>query len=388
MNRYLFDFAISSLFIAKKKNLFIFFILSMLVFLVASVVFTEKSLRYEVIDAAKAMPDIIVQKRIGGRHENIDLNLLYKLVEIEGVQRAVPRIWGLYRFQKGDVDFAVIGIDGIDYDYTQKLSEVADIFDRNISKGIVVGSGVRKILQKNYYKDYMTFLRPDAKVKKLKIVGEFSSKNTLFSNDVIVTSIQNAREIFGVSKNKATDIALFVPNPDEVQNIALKITMIDPMLHVKTKRETIAEYESMFDYESGFFFVLFLVSVFTFFMIVSDRLSALTSGEKKEISILKAIGWSIQDIVKEKFIESFIVASGAYFLGIVIALIYVFIFGAPGIEAIFSGSFALKPSVELRYHIEAKEYLFIFLISVVFYLLSVIIPAWRVAVKDVDEVLR
>ena len=360
----------------------------MLVFLVASVVFTEKSLRYEVIDAAKAMPDIIVQKRIGGRHENIDLNLLYKLVEIEGVQRAVPRIWGLYRFQKGDVDFAVIGIDGIDYDYTQKLSEVADIFDRNISKGIVVGSGVRKILQKNYYKDYMTFLRPDAKVKKLKIVGEFSSKNTLFSNDVIVTSIQNAREIFGVSKNKATDIALFVPNPDEVQNIALKITMIDPMLHVKTKRETIAEYESMFDYESGFFFVLFLVSVFTFFMIVSDRLSALTSGEKKEISILKAIGWSIQDIVKEKFIESFIVASGAYFLGIVIALIYVFIFGAPGIEAIFSGSFALKPSVELRYHIEAKEYLFIFLISVVFYLLSVIIPAWRVAVKDVDEVLR
>ena len=388
MNRYLLDFALSSLFIAKKKNLFIFFILSLLVFLVSSVVFTDRALRYEIVNAAKEMPDIIVQKRIGGRLENIDLDIIYKLIEIDGVQRAIPRIWGLYRFEKGGVDFAVIGLDGIDYDYVQKLSSVAKLYEQNLSKGIVVGSGVKKLLEKNYYKDYFNFLLPNAQVEKLNIVGVFTSKSALFSNDVILMSIQNARKIFHIQKGHATDIALFVPNPNEIRNIEQKIQMIDPTLKTISKEAVIGRYESMFDYENGFFFILFLIALFTFFMIVSDRLSALTSGERKEVAILKAIGWSIQDIIKEKFIESFIVASGAYFLGITLSLVYVFIFDAPGLEMVFLGDFSLRPPLNLHYHGELKEYLFVFLMSVSFYLLSVVIPAWRVAVKDVDEVLR
>ena len=55
---------------------------------------------------------------------------------------------------------------------------------------------------------------------------------------------------------------------------------------------------------------------------------------------------------------------------------------------IFSGSFPLRPQLEFSYHVELREYLFIFLMSVPFYLFAVIVPAWRAAVKDVDEVLR
>ncbi len=388
MNRYLFDFAISSLFIAKKKNLFIFFMLSTLVFLVASVVFIDTSLRYEVVNAAKSMPEIIVQKRIGQRLRDIDIDTVYKLIEIKGVQRALPRIWGLYRFQKGSVDFAVIALDGIDYDYTQELQKVSKLYGKRLAKGIVVGSGVKQFLEKNYYTKYCNFLLPDGKVKKLDIVGEFDSKSALFSNDVILMSAQNARELFGMKRNYASDIALFIPNPDEVRSIALKIPQIDPTLRAVTKTELISRYESMFDYKSGFFFVLFLLAAFTFFMIVSDRLASLSSAEKKEVAILKAIGWSIQDIVKEKFIESFIVASGAFFLGIVLSLVYVFVLGAPFMSEIFSGSFPLRPQLEFSYHVELREYLFIFLMSVPFYLFAVIVPAWRAAVKDVDEVLR
>ena len=362
--------------------------LTLLIFLSSSVLFISSSLKKEMIEAADKVPQIIVQKRVGGRMQNIKTDKILPLVSIEGVERVVPRIWGLYRFDRLGVSFSIVGIDRFDYDYLDELRKAAKILQKDSKNGMVVGQGVYDALQKSYYQSYFNFLLPDGGIKRVNIVGVFDAKNRLLSNDMILLSTQNAREILGIKKEYATDLALYVPNPDEVATIVAKIELLDPTLDVITQESIKKGYEQMFDLKSGLFLLLFIMALLTFFMIVSDRLSALGSQEKKEIAILKAIGWSVRDVLREKFLESFFIASMAYFLGIALSLVYVFGLHAPLLADLFTGSSAIHPPLELSYHVESSTYLLLFLVTVPVYLAAVIVPAWRVAVSDVDEVIR
>ena len=335
MNRYFLDFTISSLLIHKKRNFFILLMLTLLIFLSSSVFFVSSSLKKELIEAADEVPQIIVQKRVGGRMQDIKTDKILPLVSIEGVERVVPRIWGLYRFDRLGVSFSIVGIDRFDYDYLDELRSAAKLLENDPKNGMVVGQGVYDALQKSYYKSYFNFLLPSGGIKRVHIVGVFDAKNRLLSNDMILLSTQNAREILGIKKEYATDLALYVPNPDEVATIAAKIRLLDPTLYVITQEGIKRGYAQMFDLKSGLFLLLFIMALLTFFMIVSDRLSAVGSQEKKEIAILKAIGWSVRDVLREKFLESFFIASMAYFLGIALSLIYVFGLHAPLLADLF-----------------------------------------------------
>ena len=46
--------------------------------------------------------------------------------------------------------------------------------------------------------------------------------------------------------------------------------------------------------------------IFTFILVLYQRYSMISSNDKREIGILKAVGWSIKDIIKLKIIENFI----------------------------------------------------------------------------------
>jgi putative ABC transport system permease protein len=79
----------------------------------------------------------------------------------------------------------------------------------------------------------------------------------------------------------------------------------------------------------------------------------ISSRDKKEIGILKAVGWSIKDIIKLKIIENFIVSFMAFIIGCIFAYIFVFILNAPILKNIFIGfsniqnDFILNANVEI-----------------------------------------
>ena len=111
-----------------------------------------------------------------------------------------------------------------------------------------------------------------------------------------------------MDEDKATDIVVKVANPEEIFTVASKIKLLYPDTRVITNKELEISYQNIFDYKGGLFLALFVVSIFTFFIIIYDKASGLTSEEKKEIGILKAIGWQVEDVLKEKFYESFIIS--------------------------------------------------------------------------------
>jgi len=384
-------FAISSILRRGVKSFFTLFIFTSLIFLLSSILFISNSIKAELGFTLKSLPEITIQKLQAGRHTNIGINRIDKLLEFHGVVSAIPRTWGYYYFEKAGVNFSVVGIDSFDKQYKNSFeSFVEDVDFDELSKNssMIVGVGVKKALNDNYYKDYFNFVKPDGELQKVTIASTFKSSTSLESNDIILMPRDMVLDIFGMNENEATDIVLSVANPEEIPTIIEKIRNLYPDTRVITQNDLRVSYQNIFDYKSGMFLALFIISAFTFFMIVYDKASGLSSEEKKEIGILKAIGWKIDDILKEKFYEAFIISFLAFLSAIILALFFVYTLEAPLIKDIFIGYSRLKPTFDLPFVFDFQTVFLLFFLTIPLYLAAIIIPSWRVASMDADEVMR
>jgi len=339
----------------------------------------------------KSLPDIIVQKMKAGRQYDIEIDRISEILQIESVENVTERVWGYYYFQKAGVNFSVVGLKEFDSNYKKefdKLSQSLDFTKLTDKPSMIVGNGVKKILTQNYYKNYFNFIKPDGNFKRVYLQGVFKGDNEFETNDIILLDESIAREIFGMDEDKATDIVVKVANPLEISTVANKIKLLYPDTRVITKNDLLVSYQNIFDYKSGIFLALFVIAIFTFFIIVYDKTSGLSSEEKREIGILKALGWKIDDILIEKFYEAGIISITAFLTGLLFALFYVYILNAPLIRDIFTGYSVLKPSFKLPFFFDFQTLALIFFTTVPIYIAACIIPSWRAATLEADEVIR
>ena len=390
INFYLIEYAINAILRQKAKSFFIVFVFTLLTFLLTSVFFITTSLKYELDATVDSLPQIIVQKIKAGRHYDIDEDMLDSLLEIEGVEDGVARVWGYYYFANAGVNFSVVGLDEYEKQYKKSFEKIVKKIElqKDDKSFMVVGKGVQKTMNKSYYKEYFNFIKPDGTLKKVYLGGVFDADTELESNDVIVMSKESVREIFDMDEDKATDIVLKVANPKEVPTIVSKIKSIYPDTRIITSDDLKVSYQNIFDYKSGIFLALFIVSLFTFFIIIYDKSSGLSSEEKREIGILKAIGWRVDDVLKEKFYESFIISFFAYTLGVGLAFVFVYMFDAPLLQNVFVGYSQLKTDFELPFVFDIQTLFLVFFLSVPIYVGATIIPSWKVATLEADEVIR
>lgn len=391
INLYLIEYAINALFRNRSKNIFILVVFTLLTTLLTSVFLITGSIKYELHSTVDALPQITVQKIKAGRHYDIDSSIADEIIGIAGVSEAVPRVWGYYYFENAGVNFSLVGIEQYEQQYKKSFNQVVKKFDfdeLNSKNQMVVGVGVKNIMNASYYNDYFNFIKPDGSFKKITLAGVFESEIQLESNDMILMAKETVREIFDIAESKATDIVVKIPNPEEITTIASKIKLMYPDTRVISSNDLKVSYQNIFDYKSGVFLALFIVALFTFFMIIYDKASGLSSEEKREIGILKAIGWRVDDVLKEKFYESFILSFLAYTIGILLAFGFVYLFQAPLLREIFVGYSQLKTSFELPFIFDIQTLFLVFFLSVPIYIAATIIPSWRAATLEVEEVIR
>ena len=386
INLYLVEYALNSILRQKGKNFFILFIFAILTFLLSSVFFISNSIKYELNTTVESLPQITVQNLKAGKAYDIDISVLDDIIAITGVQDANARVWGYYYFDNAGVNFTIVGIDKYENQYKNSFTKAASKLTHNTS--MIVGLGVKKVMDENYYNNYFNFIKPDGTIKKISLIGTFDADTQLESNDVIVMTKEDAREIFDLSDEKATDIVVTVANPEEIPTIKEKIQLLYPNTRILTNEDLKVSYQNIFDYKSGIFLALFIISLFTFFMIVYDKASGLTSEEKKDIGILKSLGWTIDDVLKEKFYEAFIISFIAYLVGVFFAFYFVYLLQAPLLREIFVGYSQLKTTFELPFVFDFQTLFLVFFLSVPVYIAATIIPSWRVATLEADEVIR
>ncbi|MEA3383868.1 MAG: FtsX-like permease family protein, partial [Campylobacterota bacterium] len=353
--------------------------------------FIANSIKYELNTTIEKLPSITIQNFRSGKMTDIPNSYIDQIITIVGVNDVNARVWGYYFFENAGVNFTIMGIDNFESQYTQSLENIinnktkVDVLDTN---SMLIGSGVKRVLANSYYKNYFNFILPDGTFQKVNIGGVFNSDIELQSNDMILVSKELAYQLLDIKDNMATDIVVKVSNPEEIPTIVEKIKILYPTTRVITNEDYKVSYQNIFDYKSGVFLALFIISLFTFFIIIYDKTSGLSSLEKKEIGILKAIGWTVDDVLKEKFYESFIISFFGYMFGILIAFIFVYILNAPILRDIFEGYSQLKTTFNLPFVVDYQTLTLVFFITIPVYIAATIIPSWRTATLDADEVIR
>lgn len=328
-NSVFFNFIFLLLVKHKSKHFAIFLISIFIVFLTSSILFIKNSLQKEISQALENQSDFIIQKTIANKIKDIDTSLIDKFYEINGVSKVTQRVYGQYYFMPENVYFTIIGIDFFEETTNQDLKELLNFL--NISKflekdSMIIGNGVKKVLDKYAYFDSYDFKLENENSKNIKIFKDLPKEANLIANDLIIMDINIAKKILDIKPDFATDIVLDVPNPLERQNVKEQILLKESNIRILQKDELKKEYENMFNYKGGIFLILFIVVIFTFILVLYQRYSMISSNDKREIGILKAVGWSIKDIIKLKIIENFIVAFMAFIIGVIFAYIFVFIY--------------------------------------------------------------
>ena len=387
LNPYIFKYAFSYLLRHRAKNSFIFLSMTLLIWLVMTLFFLSSGISYELAKKTEHMPDIILTQTKAGREGFVDEKIVDRILEIEGVSRAYAYIKAPYQF-KEDISFTIFGVDPF-----EEIDDpfIAHLLERyNLESGsMLVSHDVKELMKKAYYTKEFNFIRPDGSLKRVQIAKEFDTKNAPHYRWLIVMSKEDARDILGLAGSEATNIAIDVANKLEIPLIAAKLKEYYPNAKVVTKKEQKLLYEQSFNFYSGTFLILFSVTLLTFFIIIYDRLSGMSSEERREIGILKAIGWRIEDVLGAKFYEAFFIAVFSYIAGVSIAYLYVFYLKAPLLGNIFlHDAFLQTQQFVLAPHIEFFYLFLVFLLVVPLYFGAVIIPAWRVATLDADEVMR
>ena len=375
----------------KSKHIAIFIISILIVFLISSVLFISNSLKKEVFFTLNNQSDFVIQKTNNGKIFDTPISWIDDFSSINGLKNLQQRVYGQYYFMPENVYFTIVGVDLFEENTNKNINDLLKTL--NISNflqndSMIIGNGIKKIFDKYHYFDSYDFKLLDKNTINIKIFKDLPKEANLVANDLIIMDINLAKKILNIDEENSTDIVLNVPNDLEKQNIKEQLILKHSNIRILQKENLKKEYENMFNYKGGIFLVLFIVVIFTFILILYQRYSMISSSDKKEIGILKAVGWSIKDIIKLKIIENFIVGFMAFIIGVIIAYIFVFILNAPILKNIFIGFSNVQNDFILNANIEFTTLITLFLFFIIPFLSAVLIPVWKIAVIDANESMK
>ena len=147
-------------------------------------------------------------------------------------------------------------------------------------------------------------------------------------------------------------------------------------------------YDAVFDWRGGIVLVILAGAVFAFLIFAWDKAAGLSAEEKREIGILKAIGWETGDVLQMKFWEGLAVSLSSFLMGVLLAYGHIFLFAAPLFKPVLMGWSTLYPDFQLTPFISAYQVAILFFFTVLPYTVATIIPSWRAATTDPDLAMR
>jgi ABC-type lipoprotein release transport system permease subunit len=369
--RNILDFTLSSLARRKGKNIALILVYVLLVFLLSSVMLFTYALKREASLVLKGAPEIVVQRLEAGRQDLVPLRYVNAFKNIRGVSAAHGRLWGYYYDPAVGANYTLMVPEDFPHDDGE----------------IMIGSGIADIHRASEG-DMFTFRSYTGTIIPFTVHGVFSRESELVSSDLVLLSKRDFRRLFGTRPGYVTDVTLRVRNDREIPTIAAKITKLFPDTRVITRREILRTYDSIFDWRSGLVVLILSVAALAFVIFAWDKASGLSAEEKREIGILKAVGWETSDVLWMKFWEGAVISLSSFLLGIFLGYVHVFFTHVALFEPVLKGWSVMYPEFKLVPFIDPYQIATLFFLTVVPYTVATIIPSWRAATIDPDSIMR
>ncbi len=376
------SFAIKLILKDFKKNLLLVSIFIFIVFLSSSILLISNSLNKITQIEILNQPDIIIFNQKAGRNIPIEIDKKYPIAKIYGVSNIYERVYGFYRYEPILSEFMIIGIEIFEPKFSKEIEKY--FHDINLEKflekpSMIVGAGIRDLL---FFTDSYNFYLENGENLKLYI---HSTIDNILSDRAVITSTDYAKSILGYSQTEASDIAIDVANYDEIDTIVTKIRELYPNYLVIKKDDLQNSFKDLYSFKSGIMFGVLLILISTFILLTIFKSGSVDLNDKKEIAILKAIGWSINDILKLKFLEAFIISLVSYLSGFSLSIIYLKYLKAKYLVDIFTNTINSKVKYEL--FIDSSIFISLLFIFMFSFIVANVLSAYKISTTNIKELI-
>ena len=376
--RYILDLALSSMKRRKGKNTALISVYAFVLFLLASVLFAADALKQEAAKILQDAPEMTVQRLVAGRQDLIPIDYIGSIKQIRGVQSVEPRLWGYYYDSFSGANYTLMVNPALN-DHPGEIIIGTGVARRSAPEGPLQVAGENSIIP---------FKTSSGAVLPLKVKGLLPATSELVAADLVLMSETDFRKVFAVANDLATDLILKIRNTKELATIATKIAELHPDTRPILREDILRTYRAIFDWRGGVIIMVLSGALFAFVILAWDKATGLSGEEKREIGILKAVGWETSDILLMKFWEGSAISLTSFFIGVVLAYLHIFVGSAMLFEPVLKGWSVLYPHFRLTPAINFYQIATLFFLTVLPYTVITIIPSWRSATIDPDSVMR
>jgi lipoprotein-releasing system permease protein len=377
------EFALAATLRQRGRNFSILIVYTLVIAVLASVLFLTRGLKEEATQLLAKAPELVVQRIVAGRHDLIPLDYGRVLKGIPGVGRVTPRVWGYYYDSLTGSNYTMMGTG----EHPPEGLELLTGHLPQQSGECAIGAGVAGLRRTGPDGDLIIVDSRNVGVD-YEVTGVFHSDSALLTNDLVLLGDADLRDFFGLPADRATDFSVEVYNPQEVETVAAKIKQRLPDTRPITRSEILRTYDSVFSWRSGMLLTLFSSALLAFCVLAWDKATGLSAEEKREIGILKAVGWDTADVLALKFWEGLILSLTALLLGLILAWVHVFWFDSRLLAPVLKGWSILFPPFALAPSVDLYQLCVIAFLTVTPYVASTVIPSWKAAITDPESMMR
>lgn len=374
-------FVVSALGRRRRRTLTLGTGVALVTALVAADAMLSSSLRRELAAGHEAMPDLVVQSLVGGRPAVIDGTRLDGFRDRPGVRAVRPRVFGY------------VYVPSIEANVT-----VVSLRDRARGDRVIDGrlpSGPRELVLGRVLADALG-LRPgdvaalpvEGRFESFRVVGTFRGATSMRTADVILASDADARALLGLPTGVATDVAIDLTTPLEAPAVAREIREVVPNARVLDKAGIARTHALTLGARSGLVLATILPALLALLLVAWDRLTGLDETERREIAVLKVVGWSTADVLFVRLLESAATGLAGACAGFALGYVFVFHLGAPVLGDALFGWSRLAPALTLTPAFEIADVLALLSLVVLPFSLAGLVPDYRAAMRDPAESLR
>lgn len=372
------------------KSLALFIPLSLAMALASALTFVKDGLKKDAMLSTVSLPDITLQRLLGGRLDRLQEESLSKVSSLPGVERFIPRVWGYFPLEVGGKPFVytLIGIHpGVQASKmlgtsvsSGRFLKLGDDNEAVIGSALARSLGVEvgeRILLKDALGNGYTF----------RVVGLLAPTVQIYAADMLITSLNAARDFFGYGKEEMSDALVYLKKGVSPDLTAKAIASLDPAFRVLTRDTLTDATKQAYSSRAGVFSLVWLILLLTAMLVAWAELSSISLEQSKEIGILRSIGWGVSDIIELKLFESLVIGILATASGLLIGAGYLLL-GAPLIKGYFIGWSSVFPEFPLPVYAAPESVALLIFTGVFPLVFASVLPSWVASSKEVDTCLR
>lgn len=294
---------------------------------------SEQSIRYG--------SDLYISGERFGRPTPLPLSVQSQLAQLDGVTRVTPRIVGPVQLGRDRRSAVVVGMPADSVPREFKWVE-GRLFRAGGALEVVLGSRLAEELGLRPGDRIPPFFRSSKGDRVARVVGVFQSGVAYWESRVMFTSLENAAEIFDQS-GVVTDLLVDCrPGYREAlrKTILQDLEVKDPQgarvpLRVVTRDDLLAQILQGLLQRDGIFNLHFVI-VFAVGIVAVLSTSGFGLAERRrEVAVLKAIGWQTDQLLLRSLVESLILSVLGAAMAVLIAYIWLNWFNGFWIAGVF-----------------------------------------------------